>query len=203
MALICTLFSRDQMAERKTQESLAGHGSILFCTRPWRACSSILRYHSLSPFYIGQCESATECQMHGTLWCKSIFLCGANCVVWCGGICCGIFHCGAHCVVWLVLQEGERVRYGSAFLPFIIPSPNPPPTPIQEKSSSSQSIFSVCQRNVNSPTFHQSMVLHSYLLLFHLPLPSLKSQRNLHLQSSQLVVSIFPLMKQPAQWIWW
>ena len=32
------------------------------------------------------------------------------------------------CVVWLVLQEGERVRYGSAFLPFIIPSPNPLPS---------------------------------------------------------------------------
>ena len=38
---------------------------------------------------------------------------------------CGALQCGT----W-VLQEGGRVRYGSAFLPFIIPSP---PTPLPSK----------------------------------------------------------------------
>ena len=125
MALICTLSSREG---RKTQESLAGHGSILFCIRPWRACSSILRYRSLSLVSLSN-ENQYLCCMHGTLF-TSCFHCGAHCVVWCGvgpSSLCGVVGAarGWESEVW-----------------FCIPAfyyPISQPTPIQEKSSSSQS----------------------------------------------------------------
>ena len=67
----------------------------------------------------------------------------------------------------------------------------------QEKSSSSQSIFSV--------SIHQNLSSEYgwfCILAFYYPILRLGSQRNLHLWSSQLVVSI---TKQPSkrQQIWW
>ena len=101
----------------------------------------------------------------------------------------------SQCGTW-VLQEGGRVRYGSAFLPFIIPSP---PTPLPSKRnlhlrSRPDHILSLFAEET-------SILIKEYGSAF-LPfiIPSLDShqktsQRNVW--SSQ-PVAIFPVMKQLA-----
>ena len=70
--------------------------------------------------------------------------------------------------MWVLQWEGERVRHGSAFLPFIIPSPTTS-TPTKRNLHLRRAHRHILCVNSPKPFIRVWLVLHSCLLLSYLP----------------------------------